>query len=52
MQVAELLAEATVRFLARHPLPGIVRSMEHLRCFPVAELHETAHKKFWSVSGA
>ena len=24
----------------------------HWRCFPVAELHETADKKFWSVSGA
>ena len=31
VQVTEVLAEATVRFLARHPLPRIVRSMERLR---------------------
>ena len=31
VQVTEVLAEATVRFLARHPLPQIVRSMEGLR---------------------
>ena len=31
VQVTERLAEETVRFLARHPLPGIVEAMERLR---------------------
>ncbi len=31
VQVAETLAERTVRFLAEHPLPGIVEALERLR---------------------
>ena len=31
VQVTERLAELTVRFLAKHPLPGIVEAMERLR---------------------
>ena len=31
VQVTEVLAETTVRFLARHPLPAVVASMERLR---------------------
>ena len=31
VQVAETLAERTVRFLADHPLPGIVEALERLR---------------------
>ena len=31
VQVAETLAERTVRFLAEHPLPGIVEAIERLR---------------------
>ncbi|MCY3678425.1 MAG: hypothetical protein OXH66_12700, partial [Gemmatimonadetes bacterium] len=36
-----------------HPPPPPPDSTKSLWCcFPVAELHETADKKLWSVSGA
>ena len=38
VQVAETLAERTVRFLAEHPLPAIIEAMDRLRCGASVEI--------------
>ncbi len=44
VQVAETLAEATVRFLAEHPLPSLRETLDRLRsgATPGAEIEDTA----------